>query len=199
MEMDRRELIFMNSRFRRFFQRYYEFRIFKQFLKKHSIDLTSKSILDAGCGSGYSSELIISEYKPKELFAFDILPEQVELAKSRRLIASLFVGDVTNIDLPSEKFDAVFAFAIMHHIPEWRLALREMNRVLKQNGVLLIEEPDKKALDDAERYLRITHPKDSRFEWTEFIKGLVESGFRVIESRKIYLGHFQSFMCKKIE
>ena len=57
----------------------------------------------------------------------------------------------------------------------------------------------KKALDNVERYLKIHHSKESRFEWPEFIAGLEESGFRVVTSRKLYMGHFQSFMCVKVE
>ena len=174
-----------------------EFRTFKVHLKKNHIDLTNKVILDAGCGAGYSSQLIIKEFQPKELFAFDILPEEVELAKRRGLSANLFVGDVTDIKLPSEKFDAVFIFDVLHHVPEWRNALKEINRVLKSGGVLLVQEPHKKALDEIERYFKVYHPKESRFEWPEFVEGLEESGFRVVESRKLYIGHFQSFLCEK--
>jgi len=197
--IDRKELRLVNSSVREFCQKHYEFRTFKQYLRKNHVDLTHKVILDVGCGSGYSSELIIEEFQPKELFAFDIMPEEVELAKQRGLSANVFVGDVTDIKLPSEKFDAVFIFDVLHHVPEWRTALKEINRVLKSGGVLLVQEPNKKALDSIERYFKIHHPKESRFESLEFIEGLEESGFRVVEKRKIYVGHFQSCMCIKKE
>lgn len=195
--MDKKELAFMRSRFREFFQKHREFRAFRDHLKKNCIDLTGGVILDVGCGSGYSCELILEEFQPVELFAFDVMPEQVQLARQRGLAANIFLGDITNIDLPSRKFDAVFVFGILHHVPEWRGALEELNRVLKPGGVLLVEEPDRQALDDGERYLRLYHPKESRFEWPEFVKGLEEAGFSVVESRKIYLGHLMSFMCIK--
>jgi len=195
--IDRKELRLVNSAVRGFCQKHYEFRTFIRYLKKNHIDLTSKVILDAGCGAGYSSEMIIKEFQPKELFAFDILSEEVELAKRRCLSASLFVGDVTDIKLPSDKFDAVFIFDVLHHVPRWRVALKEIYRVLKSGGVLLVQEPHKKGLDNIERFFKIYHPKESRFEWPEFIDGLENSGFRVVERRKIYLGHFQSCMCIK--
>jgi len=195
--IDKKELRLVNSAVRGFCQKHYEFRTFKVHLKKNHIDLTNKVILDAGCGSGYSSQLIMKEFQPKELFAFDILPEEVELAKRRGLAANLFVGDVTDIRLPSDKFDAVFIFDVLHHVPEWRAALREINRVLKSGGVLLVQEPHKKGLDSIERFFKIHHPEESRFEWPEFIEGLEESGFHVVERRKIYLGHFLSCMCIK--
>ena len=197
--IDKKELKLVNSAVRKFFQRHYEFWTFKKYLKKNHVDLINKEILDVGCGSGYSTQLIMREFQPKELFAFDIIPEEVVLAKQRGLSANIFVGDVTDIRLTSEKFDAVFIFDVLHHVPEWRTALKEINRVLKRCGVLLVHEPSKKALDNVERFFKIHHPKESRFEWPEFIAGLEESGFRVVTSRKLYMGHFQSFMCVKVE
>ena len=195
--MDKKELDFMNSLFRRFFQEKYELKIFSEHLKKNSIDLTNGVILDIGCGSGYGTELIIKRFRPREMYAFDILPEQVERAKERRLEANIFVGDVTHIELPSAMFDAAFIFGMLHHVPEWQVALREISRVLKRGGVLIAEEPDKKALDDAERFLNIHHPMESRFQWEEFIQGLKEAGFRLLENQKIYMGHLMVFMCLK--
>ena len=90
-----------------------------------------------------------------------------------------------------------FVFDVLHHVPQWRTGLKEISRVLKSGGVLLVQEPNKKALDDTERYFKIHHPKESRFELSDFIKGLEESGFRVVEKRKMYMGHFMSFMCEK--
>jgi ubiquinone/menaquinone biosynthesis C-methylase UbiE len=197
--IDSKELKVVNSAVREFCQKHYEFRSFKGYLKSNHIDLINKVILDVGCGSGYSSQLIMDEFKPKELFAFDFLPEEIELARQRGLPANLFVGDVTHILLPSDKFDAVFAFDVLHHVGEWHTALKEINRVLKCGGVLLVHEPRKKALDNLERFLKIRHPVESRFEWPELFKGLVESGFHVVERRNMYLGLFQSCLCIKDE
>ena len=197
--MDRKELMFVNSSIREFLQKYYEFRIFKTFLTKNNVDLHNAVIVDAGCGSGYGSELLMKEFHPRELFAFDIMPEQIERAHKRGLPATFFVGDVTTIDLPSQKCDAAFVFAFLHHVPQWKKALQELGRILKFGGVLLIEELDKKTIDDAERYLNIYHARESRFEWPEFIASLEEAGFSIIEDRTIYVGHGRSFMCVKEE
>ncbi len=195
--MDKKETRFISNPVRLFFLKHLEFKIFKKFLKKNNIDLSNKIILDAGCGPGYSSELIINELRPQELFAFDIMPEEVEIAKRRRLPMNIFVGDITDTKLPSESFDAVFAFCVMHHVPDWQKSIKEISRVLKPGGVFLFDEPDKSTLDWAERYLKIYHPKESRFEWPEFTKSLREAGFLVVENRKIYFGFINSFLCVK--
>jgi ubiquinone/menaquinone biosynthesis C-methylase UbiE len=195
--MDKKEFSYVNCAARNFCQKHYEFRYFKQYLKNNDIDLTKKTILDVGCGSGYSLALIMEEFQPTELFAFDALPQEIELARQRGVTSNLFVGNVVDILLPSDKFDAVFAFDVLHHVPEWRKALKEINRVLKNGGSLLLHEPRKKALDTLERFLKVHHPLESRFEWPELFAGLAAAGFRVIERRNLYLGAFQSCLCLK--
>jgi ubiquinone/menaquinone biosynthesis C-methylase UbiE len=182
MEMGKAQLQMVNSRIRQFFQKHYEFKLFKKLLEQQHIDLTGQIILDAGCGSGYSSELIFREFRPQELYAFDLMPEQVERVKQRGLSAHVFVGDVTDTQLPADKFDAVFTFGVFHHVAEGTAALEEMNRVLKVGGVLLGGEPSKEM---------------AGFKWAEFVKDLTATGFRLVESKKIYLGYFQSFLCVK--
>lgn len=175
--MDRKEFSYVNCAARDFCQKYYEFRSFKQYLMKNRIDLTNKAILDVGCGSGYSSALIMDEFRPAELFAFDALPEEIELARHRGITAKVFVGNVLDIMLPSKKFDAVFAFDILHHVPEWRRALKEINRVLKNGGSLLLHEPRKKALDNLERFFKVHHPLESNLNGQNYPLGWMLRAF----------------------
>lgn len=195
--IDERELKFVNSPLREFFQKYHEFRIFRGYLARHHIDLTHTVILDVGCGSGYSTSLLSETFHPSTLLAFDVMVEQVTLARKRGVDATFFVGDASSIGIPSEACDAVFIFGVLHHIPRWRDALAEVGRVLKKGGVLLGEEFDKKALDDAEKHLGIYHAKEARFTWEEVCEGLRDAGLSVVEAQRIYLGHMWSFLCSK--
>ncbi|MBN1953576.1 MAG: class I SAM-dependent methyltransferase [Anaerolineae bacterium] len=183
--MDRTQLQVVNSRIRQLFQKYYEFRIHTRYLRQHQIDLTGGVILDAGCGSGYSTRLLVETFQPSEVYAFDIMPEQVELAKQQGLPAVVTVGDITAIDFPAQKFDAAFAFFVFHHAPDWSQAIAEVHRVLKPGGVLLGGEPKGK------------HDEEVAFEWTSFVQELERSGFDVVESKNMYLGFFNSFMAVK--
>ena len=197
MRLSRVEFVAMNNPIRRWIQKRIEFRFLKKFLERHNIDLTSGLILDVGCGSGYSTKLIGSQYIPRELVAFDIMPEQIELAKKRYKEARFFVGDVTEIKSPSNKYDAVFVFGILHHVPEWKVALREIYRVLKPKGVLLIEEVNRSGVDFVEKYLHFSHPKESRFDWPQFAEELKEVGFDIVEESKIILSIFHVYFCMK--
>lgn len=197
MRLSRVEFVAMNNPIRRWIQKRIEFRFLKKFLERHNIDLTSGLILDVGCGSGYSTKLIGSQYIPRELVAFDIMPKQIELAKKRYKEARFFVGDVTEIKSPSNKYDAVFVFGILHHVPEWKVALREIYRVLKPKGVLLIEEVNRSGVDFVDKYLHFSHPKESRFDWPQFAEDLKAVGFDIVEESKIILSIFHVYFCMK--
>lgn len=197
MRLSRIEFIVMNNPIRRWIQKVIEFRLLSGFMPKHHIDLNGGVILDTGCGSGYSTELIGNRYNPKELSAFDIMPEQIELAKKRYECARFFVGSITEIDSPSNKFDAVFLFGVLHHVTEWKRALGEIYRVLKPDGVLLIEEVDKTGVDFVDKYLGFYHPGESRFDWPELVKGMKEAGFYVVEDSRIVFSIFHAYLCMK--
>lgn len=187
----------MNNPLRRWFQKYFEFRILATFLARHSIDLKNSVILDAGCGSGYSTELIQARYRPKELVAFDAMLEQIEIAKKRGIQANFYVGDMTTINAPSNTYDAIFVFFVLHHVLEWEKALREFYRVLKPGGVLLLEEVSKAGIDFADTYLHFSHPQESSFDLPELVKTLKEFGFDIIDDAKIIFSFFHAYACLK--
>lgn len=179
MRLGKTEFHAMNNPIRRFLQKHYEFAVFKQFLKENGISLHNKNILDAGCGSGYSTELILKEFLPHRLTAFDYMPEQINLAKRRKLSAKFYVGDMTDIRENDSSFEAVFVFGVIHHIPHWKKALEQIYRVLKKDGVLLIEEPL------------------ARFTWLEFENELINIGFTITKKRNIFFNYFRSYCCIK--
>ena len=174
-----------NSLLHRLFQKHVQFRGLKRLLARRGLDLTAKRVLDGGCGSGYETELIVREFAPAELVAFDVSPQQIALARKRNeelgMGVDFFEGDLVQIQSPDATFDAVVIINVLHHIPQWGEALREVARVLKPDGILLVNE--------------IRHGWPS---WAEFAEGLEAAGFALLESRKYLLGFLQSFLCQKV-
>jgi ubiquinone/menaquinone biosynthesis C-methylase UbiE len=54
--------------------------------------------------------------------------------------------------------DVVIIFGVLHHIPEWRKTLEEIERVLRDGGSLLLEEPRGLDLKFFEMFFRWGHP-----------------------------------------
>lgn len=196
MELNKIELYFMNNPMRRWLQKNIEFKTFKEFLEKQHLSLEGKVILDAGCGSGYSTKLI-EQFAPTELIGFDIMPLQIEKAKQTYPKLNFFVGNVLETHLDSNKFDAVFVFGILHHIPQWKDAIRELYRVLKPGGVLLLEDFNKDASRFFATYMKFDHPPEAYFSWDEFTQHLEETGFGILEQKRIISKGVGSFLCFK--
>ncbi len=181
MRLGRLEFAAMNTPLRRMIQKHVEFATFCNFLKLKNISLTNTVIMDAGCGSGYSTQLIINEFKPVQVIAFDLMPEQIELAKKRGLPVNFTTGDVTNMREADNSCHAVFVFAVLHHIPKWRTAIQEIYRVLKPGGWLLVEEPE------------------YRLTWKDLKQAMMDTGFAVLAEKNILFRLFRSYLCQKPE
>ena len=177
--LGRFEFLAMNSPIREWSMKQWEFPLVRDMLQTHGIDLSGKIIVDMGCGSGYGTGLLLKEFKPSRIIAFDIMPEQIELAKKRNLDVDFKVGDATAIDMLDSSCDAVFDFGILHHISVWRKALSESVRVLVPGGLMFIEEPH------------------MMFEWDEFESGIQEAGFKILGRRQWYFGFFRFFLGQK--
>lgn len=99
-------------------------------------------ILETGCGLGHDGlELLISGYRVVET---DIAPGQ--LREALRLHAmngfsdrsNHLLADTENLPFASDSFDGAFMVASLHHLPDPLRALREMRRVLREGGILVL-------------------------------------------------------------
>jgi len=93
-------------------------------------------VLDAGCGLGYWS-MELGKHFPK-LEAFDISPQAVASVQSRLPAHRISVGDVEHIAAADATYDGAFAFEILEHLEDSRVGLRELRRVLKPGGRLVL-------------------------------------------------------------
>jgi len=192
---------FIKSPLKKLMQTQFEMRIFKLLLRTKGINILGLRILEVGCGAGYGFESIMKEFRPKEYQGFDINPQMVALtkAKARKYKGEIkvFLGDIRYNNLPSSRFDVVFAFTIFHHIIEWREALKEVNRLLKPKGLFLVNEINNRSLNWFQRFLKVYHPFEARFTWKNFQKGLNNSGFKLFQDF-YFLEDFGFFLCIKI-
>ena len=146
--------------------------------------------LEVGCGRGVGVELILDRFGASEVDAFDLDPQMLERAR-RRLrrrgaAVRLWVGDVSAIPAPDAAYDAVFDFGIVHHVPEWRAALREVHRVLRPGGRFYAEEVFERFIAHPVWRRLLEHPQDDRFDHDRFCEGLRQAGFRLVGTRTLW-------------
>ncbi|MFX1507623.1 MAG: class I SAM-dependent methyltransferase [Promethearchaeota archaeon] len=188
----------MVSPFKKLMLTYFELKVFKSFIESINYNMVGKSILEVGCGAGYGIEQISKSFNPKEYYAFDKNQKMISLSvakvKKKKLDVQLFLGDVLKTGLPSNKFDVVFVFTVLHHVEGWRDALKEISRVLKPKGLLLINEINNRSLRWFERYFKVVHPGEAHFTWEMFTRGLTAAEFLVLREYK-FLEDLGFFLC----
>jgi ubiquinone/menaquinone biosynthesis C-methylase UbiE len=138
-------------------------------------------ILEIGCGRGAGSYLIRKTFRPRQIYAMDLDIDMIKKAETylspeRREKIAFFVGDVCQLPYPNETMDAVFGFGILHHIPDWQGALKEIVRVLKIGGIYCFEELYPSLYQNIITRHILLHPTENRFRSEELKLGIAESG-----------------------
>ncbi|MFX0065770.1 MAG: class I SAM-dependent methyltransferase [Candidatus Hermodarchaeota archaeon] len=172
-------------------------RSYQKTLVQFGIDLTNTTILDAGCGRGFSTALILGLFRPKKVYAFDFLPQQIELAKEMKIPAEFFVGSITDIKLDATLCEFAFVFNVLHHVPNWPKGIQEIRRILKPNGYVIFEEPTKQYTTFTDRLARVKHPEEGKFTQEEFFQHLDANGFTLVKDMSTMFGLYLALLCRK--
>ena len=116
----------------------------------------SVSVLDIGTGTAQIPILMLERRRDLHILAVDLAKEMLRVA-ARRVADAGFAEqcqlaciDAKALRVPAEKFDLVMCNSTAHHIPDPLLLFREVARVVKPDGAILIRDlirPPK--MDDA--------------------------------------------------
>ncbi len=96
-------------------------------------------IVDLASGTGDLALALQKKLPGAEIVAVDFLPEMLELAK-RKGVHQTVVADAMKLPFVDGSFDCVSVAFGLRNMEDWGEALREMSRVLRANGHLLILE-----------------------------------------------------------
>lgn len=104
--------------------------------------LPGQKVLDVGTGTGLLIPFLLKAVGPTgQVSAIDYAEKMVKICKLKYAHlpnVTVTVQQVEALDFPSQTFDAVTCFGLFPHIENKEEALRQMNRVLKTNGKLII-------------------------------------------------------------
>lgn len=98
-------------------------------------------LLDVGCGTGALLEKLAHNFPQTTLVGVDPVPEMLAVAR-RRLPAGIELGEGWAEELPFEdhSFDVVVSCNVFHYIRQPVPALKEMIRLLRPGGELVITD-----------------------------------------------------------
>lgn len=109
-----------------------------------------KTILDAGCGSGFSGLLFFGTHLQNHNYVGIDISEAVYLAKKRfeemGYYGKFIQADITHSPLPEKSVDLIFSEGVLHHTDSTEKSLKNLTKLLKIGGRFLFYVYAKKAV-----------------------------------------------------
>lgn len=98
-----------------------------------------EDVLDAGCGSGRVTVLLLEKLSEGSLIGIDGSASMVEMAREKLGDrAEIREGDLAELDL-HEQFDLVFSTAVFHWVPDHENLFRRLFAALRPDGRLVAQ------------------------------------------------------------
>jgi ubiquinone/menaquinone biosynthesis C-methylase UbiE len=142
------------------------------------LELNAEIVLaDLGCGTGFFS--IPAARRVKKVFALDIAQEMLDILrdkikKQKITNIDVFLSGESSIPLSDKSVDLLFMANVFHELEDRLSLLKEVNRVLKMNGRLIIIDWKKIEMD-------FGPPVQERLDEKEVIDTCFRNGFKLLE------------------
>jgi len=179
------------------------FEVYKLFEKKYNFfyNLTNylanfselnpnDTILDAGCGCGYSTKAIYDNYS-KNVYGIDISEKMIELGKKLFPYLKFYNNDLLEMDKIFEKnfFDAIIFNLVVFIIPDIEKVFEKSYNLLKSNGKLsfsyypeIVDNSGNNLFEIAFEESKLPKPKKQVVtEYKKCIESLKKIGFKNIK------------------
>ena len=129
-----------------------------------------ETVLDAGCGSGRVTQLLLERLPEGRVIGVDAAPSMVE--KAREALGpevEVFVSDLVDLEL-DEQVDAVFSNAVFHWVPDHGALFQRLFAALKPGGRLVAQCGGQ---GNIERFHAVLHEIAEEEPFAEYIGGWV--------------------------
>ena len=165
--------------------------VFEPFISKHRKELLCHSkgiVLEVGLGTGNS----FKDYpEGSHVIAIDASRGMLQQAKQKNnqqnADAEILVENVQNLSFEDERFDTIFSSLVFCAVADPVKGLREMRRVIKKNGALLMLEHVRSQNSFLGYAMDKLNPVVSRFDNInrDTVANLRKAGWKVIVERNL--------------
>lgn len=137
---------------------------------------TNARILDAGAGTGGTIKFL---RRAGFRNIIGVEKSDIAITYSRQRSLKIQKGDINRLPFKKETFDAVICLDVLYHKGvNLNLAISEFQRVLKNGGLLYIQEP---AFNFLKSHHDLAISTERRFTQKTIAKIINESGFKIIK------------------
>ncbi|MDX2256085.1 MAG: methyltransferase domain-containing protein [Pseudanabaenaceae cyanobacterium bins.39] len=149
------------------------------------------TVLDVGCGIGGSSRILAKDYG-FDVTGITISPQQVQRAQAltpKDLNAKFQVDDAMAMSFPDASFDVVWCIEAGPHMPDKAIFAKELLRVLKPNGILVVADWNQR--DDRQKPLNLIERIIMRQlldQWSHPAFASIEGFAEALEATKLVSG-----------
>ena len=150
---------------------------------------TGAQVLSVGCGPGVILRELCALDGSIRATGLDISEERVQEAKQRNhenTQANFVRGDAQAMDFASNSFDLVYSRMLMEYLKDKESAVKEMARVCKRGGTVLLQDLDGQLLWH--------YPEDPGVQGTveKVVRALAATGFDPFVGRKLFFLAYQA-------
>ncbi len=160
------------------------------------IESYPKKVLDVGCASGWFLDKFHGFYPEADLTGVDASDKAISYGKKFYKGINLIHADAHKLPFGNKNFDLVLCTEVLDHVAEPLKVLKEIKRVLKPGGIVIVE------LDDSQNFIfRFiwyvwihlpgsvwNHAHIHEFSIEKLESMIKRSGFRIIKKRIFRLG-----------
>jgi len=97
--------------------------------------------VDLGCGPGNSTELLVARYPNARVSGLDTSPDMLAKARQRLPGVDFCLADLATWQ-PDERFDLIFANAVLQWLPDHPNLLARLATFLRSGGCLAVQMPN---------------------------------------------------------
>jgi 2-polyprenyl-3-methyl-5-hydroxy-6-metoxy-1,4-benzoquinol methylase len=136
-------------------------------LFQHTTPSQNLHLLDIGCGTGLSTQILLNSKLGSHIDAVTLLDTSPNMLKYAEEKAKTWHKKYTLINDTisglTEQYDVIIICSVLHHIPDLNAFLRQIDKHLKSGGILIhLQDPNGDYINDSEYLQRVAAYENER-------------------------------------